>query len=121
VLSEGARYQQLAPAPGDLAPRATAEALADGLDGWSFLARTPARDFALAYFENRATRPKLANFAPGGRYSWTWFDPETGRWGRTTTLAADAAGTLTSPAFPAGGERATRDAAARIVAVPGTH
>lgn len=118
VLSEGARYQDLAPVPQDLAPRAVPGALADGLDGWSFLARTPARDFALAYFESRAVRPTLANFTPGARYLWTWFEPETGRWHRPIDIEADATGTLTAPAFPAGANRATRDLAAKIVAAP---
>jgi hypothetical protein len=115
VMSEGARYQQLVPVPQDLAPRAQAGALADGLDGWSFLASTPARDFALAYFENRASRPQLANFKPGGRYVWKWFEPETGRWGRAIPLRADASGVLVLPPFPAGEDLAARDVAAQIV------
>jgi hypothetical protein len=118
VLSEGARYQQLAPVPRDLAPRSTADALADGLDGWSFLARTPAHDFALAYFENKASRPRLAGFDPGASYRWTWFDPETGQWARVLTARADTSGVLTAPAFPSGGDRATRDVAAKIVRIP---
>ena len=120
VLSEGARYQDLVPVPQDLQPRSIPGALADGLDGWSFLARTPNRDFALAYFEARATRPKLANFQPGARYGWTWFEPETGRWHRPITLTADASGHLAAPPFPVGGPNATRDVAAKIVAVPPT-
>ena len=78
------------------------------------------RDFALAYFEARATRPKLANFQPGARYGWTWFEPETGRWHRPITLTADASGHLAAPPFPVGGPNATRDVAAKIVAVPPT-
>ena len=115
VLSEGARYQQLAPVPQDLAPRGTAEALADGLDGWSFLARTADREFALAYFENRAPRARVAGFTPGARYRWTWFEPETGRWGRGVELRADAEGALSAPPFAAGGAAATRDVAAKIL------
>ena len=118
VMSEGARYQQLVPVPQDLAPRSQAGAMADGLDGWSFLARTPARDFALAYFENRAPRPQLANFKPGGRYVWKWFDPETGRWGRAISLRANANGVLIAPPFPAGQDLAVRDVAAQVVLRP---
>ena len=118
VTSEGARYQQLAPVPQDLAPRSTSEALADGLDGWSFLARTPTRDFALVYFESRASRPHLGGFTPGARYRWTWFEPETGRWGRVARLRADAQGVLSAPAFAAGGATATHDVAAKIVQAP---
>jgi hypothetical protein len=119
VLSEGVRYQQLVPAPQDLSPRGSGAALADGLDGWSFLARTAGRDFALVYFENRAPRPALANFTPGARYEWTWFEPETGRWGRAVSLPADGNGTLTAPPFPRGGDVATRDVAAKIMLLTG--
>jgi hypothetical protein len=118
VMSEGARYQSLEPASQDINPRAMPGALADGLDGWSFLARVKTREFALAYFEQRAPRPRLSGFAPGGRYGWTWFDPESGRWGRTAVLRADADGNLMAPPFPAGGAAATRDVAAKILLSP---
>jgi hypothetical protein len=118
VMSEGRLYQSLEPASRDIQPRAMPGALADGLDGWSFLARVKTREFALAYFENRAPRPRLAGFVRGGRYRWTWFDPEAGRWGRTTVLRADAAGHLMAPPFPAGGPTATRDVAAKILLSP---
>ena len=114
VLSEGARYQELVPAPQDLAPRSIAEAQGDGLDGWSFLMRTPARDFALAYFENRARRPRLAGFAPGTNYRWSWFDPRDGAWAGPKAVRADAQGVLQAPPFPAGGDQATSDIAAKI-------
>jgi hypothetical protein len=115
VLSQGPLYQLLEPVPQDLRPRGADGALSDGLDGWSFLARTAARDFALAYFENRAVRPKLAGFSPGARYEWAWFDPQTGAWGRADRLRADEQGTLLAPLFPAGGVVAARDVAARIL------
>jgi hypothetical protein len=118
VMSEGRLYQALEPASHDIQPRAMPGALADGLDGWSFLARVKTREFALAYFENRAPRPRLAGFAPGGRYRWTWFDPESGRWGRTTLLRADTDGHLMTPPFPAGGASATRDVAAKVLLSP---
>jgi hypothetical protein len=114
VLSEGALYQALEPVPRDLQPRGIPAALANGLDGWSFLARIPSREFALAYFENRAQRPKLAGFGAGQRYRWTWFDPETGAWGKTLAVTADAQGMLAAPPFPAGGDSAARDVAAKI-------
>jgi hypothetical protein len=117
VMSEGGRYQSLEPASRDIQPRAMPDALADGLDGWSFLARVKTREFALAYFEQRAPRPRLSGFTPGGRYGWTWFDPESGRWGRTLVLRADAGGNLMSPPFPTGGASATRDVAAKILLV----
>jgi hypothetical protein len=118
VLSEGRLYQSLEPVPKDLQPRGVPDALADGLDGWSFLARLPTREFALAYFEVRAPRSKLAGFGPGRRYRWTWFDPENGQWARSLTLVADGQGTIIAPPFPSGGERAARDVAAKIMMAP---
>jgi hypothetical protein len=118
VLSEGARYQGLMLAAQDLEPRTIPAALEDGLDGWSYLMRTPARDFALTYFENGAQRAQLNGFTPGMRYRWTWFDPRTGSWRRPIALKSDAAGKLMTPAFPAGGVDGARDFAAKIVAAP---
>jgi hypothetical protein len=115
VLCEGARYQDLVLASQDLEPRAIANSQADGLDGWSFLMRTPARDFALAYFENRAARVHIKGMQPHGDYRWGWFDPRTGEWSRATALTADANGVLKAPPFAQGGEQAARDVAARIV------
>ncbi|HUQ10180.1 MAG TPA: DUF5060 domain-containing protein [Steroidobacteraceae bacterium] len=117
VLSEGARYQDLALAAGDLDPRGIPDALADGLDGWSFLMRTPQRDFALAYFENRALAPRLRGFTPKANYQWSWFDPRTGQWRDAGRLRADASGVLVAPGFPAGGRQAASDIAAKILAV----
>jgi hypothetical protein len=118
VLSEGDRYQKLALASQDLDPRSIPDAAADGLDGWSFLMRTAEKDFALAYFENKALRTRLKSFAPGASYRWTWFDPRTGRWGPALHLKADAAGAIASPPFANGGKQAAHDVAAKIVRVP---
>jgi hypothetical protein len=118
VLSNGARYQQLTLASQDLEPRGIPGALADGLDGWSFLMRTPERDFALAYFENRALRPRLGGFDPGSGYQWTWFDPRSGQWSRARTVKADSKGVIEAPPFSDGGEQAGSDIAAKIIASP---
>jgi hypothetical protein len=118
VLSEGDRYQRLAPASNDLDPRSIPDSLADGLDGWSFLMRTAERDFALVYFEQKAVRTRLKGFSPGARYSWTWFDPRAGQWERGLSLRADSTGALDSPPFAGGGTRAARDIAAKIVRAP---
>jgi hypothetical protein len=115
VLSEGARFQQLTLASQDLAPRSNPESPADGLDGWSFLMRTPARDFALAYFENRAVRPRLAGFTPQANYRWYWFEPRSGEWSRERTVRADAQGVIQAPAFPDGGNQAASDIAAKVL------
>ena len=109
VLSEGDRYQRLTLAASDLEPRSIRGALADGLDGWSFLMRTPERDFALAYFENKAltraarrdSRRARVIRGPGSTRA-----RESGR--VPSPLKADAAGVLAAPPFPAGGTAGRR-------------
>ena len=115
VMSEGPRYQQLTLANTDLEPRGIPGALADGLDGWSFLMRTPSKDFALAYFENKAVSPRLRGFTARSNYHWSWFDPRSGEWSRAIRVKADAAGVITAPAFPNGGRQAATDVAAKIL------
>jgi len=127
VMSEGARYQELQLASDQLKPRATPEALADGLDGWGFMMRTPDLGLALLYFELKAVRPQVTGFKAGARYRWTWYDPREGKWGEAIVLTADGSGTLAGPAFPgdagaggAGGTAggATHDWAAKIMPMP---
>lgn len=100
VLSEGTRYRELAPVPTALQPRRASGSLADGLDGWSFLLRNPAADFALVYFETKALPARIAGFAPAARYLWLWFNPTTGEWAPPVPVGADAEGVVASPAFP---------------------
>jgi hypothetical protein len=100
VLSQGARYQDLTLATDALSPRASREAVKDGLDGWSFLMRTPDKTFALAYFERKAAAPKITGMKPGARYRWAWFEPERGGWSKAITVAANANGVLQVPALP---------------------
>lgn len=100
VLSEGTRYQDLMLATDALSPRASAKAVKDGLDGWSFLMRTKDTTFALAYFERQATPPKISGMKPGASYRWIWFEPQTGRWQKPLTLKADASGMLQTPVLP---------------------
>ncbi len=113
VLSEGARYQDLELASDVLTPRASAKAVADGLDGWSFLMRTPDKTFALAYFERQATRARIAGMVAGKRYRWQWFEPQTGHWHSAITVAADAHGVLATPALPSTGDWAAKIVAAK--------
>ncbi len=113
VLSEGTRYRDLVLASDDLKPRASTRAVADGLDGWSYLMRTPDKSFALAYFELKSTPPKIADMTPNARYRWIWFNPLSGRWGATINVTADAHGVLQAPTFP----QANRDWAAKILVV----
>ncbi len=118
VLSEGDRYQDLLLASADLDPRSAAGALADGLDGWSYMMRTADRTFALLYFENNASGARLHGFTPNARYRWTWFDPSHGAWLEPAPLTADANGVLATPAFPANKTPGARDVAAKILAAP---
>ena len=112
VLSEGARYQQLTLATADLRPRASAKAVAEGLDGWCYLMRTPDKRFALAYFEMKSAPPRITGMAAKTRYRWLWYDPLNGHWGKAVVVAADAQGELKAPAFP----DPKRDWAAKILA-----
>jgi hypothetical protein len=116
VLSEGGRYQDLRLASADLQPRRAPGSSEDGLDGWAFMMRTPDRSLALLYFEAKAVRPRLAGFAPGLLYRWTWFDPRSGRWGEAVELTADAEGTLPAPVFPGDGPSGSDDWAAKVTA-----
>lgn len=118
VLSEGARYQELQLASGDLSTRRDADPRDDGLDGWAFMMRTPARDLALLYFENKAATPRLAGFTAGASYRWTWFNPRRGGWSPGISLTADADGGIAAPAFPAGHAGVINDWAAKLVRRP---
>ena len=116
ILSEGVRYRDLVPASGDLVPRKAPGSSEHGLDGWSFLMRTPERDLGFLYFENGAVRASVGGWTPGGRYRFTWFDPREGDWRETVDLTADARGSLQLPPFPGSAAPATTDWAAKIVA-----
>lgn len=118
VLSEGARYRELAPASHELHPRASAAAAPDGLDGWSFLLRSGDRRLALLYLEHGADRPVIAGLLPAAHYRWSWFNPRTGAWLTASTLKTQADGTLAAPEIPADPASPMRDWAAKLVAVP---
>lgn len=116
ILSEGDRYQQLELAASDVSTRQGTDPLDEGLEGWAFMMRTAARDFALLYFENKAAPAQLAGFTANARYRWTWFNPRTGAWSPPQTVAADASGTLATPAFPAADtDTAITDWAAKLL------
>jgi hypothetical protein len=69
TLSEGSKYQQLQPASQNINPRKAPGSPDRGLDGWSFMMTTPDKDFALAYFENKAVLPTLSGFKPDTSYN----------------------------------------------------
>ena len=114
VLSEGTRYRDLAPASDALSARKAPGSSETGLDGWSFLMRTPDLSLGLLYFEHQAQRGQARGWTPGARYTFTWFDPRTGRWGDAVGLVADRSGTLALPPFPGGEPVASTDWAAKI-------
>jgi hypothetical protein len=116
MLSAGARYRDLEPVSDDLVPRKAPGSSDRGLDGWSFLMRTPSQDLGFLYFENAAVRARSRGWAPHGRYRLTWYDPRAGEWRAAVELTADPQGALQLPPFPDGGEVAGTDWAARIVA-----
>ena len=116
ILSEGVRYRDLDLASDDLRPREAVGSRGCGLDGWSFLMRTPEKDLGLLYFECRAPRATSAGWQPNGSYRFTWYDSRVGEWAESLDLTADAQGVLQLPAFPASGEVASTDWAAKIVA-----
>jgi hypothetical protein len=100
ILSEGARYQELEPAFQDLSPQKAKGSHQEGLDGWSFMMRTPDKGFALLYFENKAKLPVLSGMLPSSDYTLFWYDPVSGEWSGTTTLRTDKKGKLVLPGMP---------------------
>lgn len=114
ILSEGTQYQQLLLAGDDIQPRKALDAPEDGLDGWSYMMRTPDRNLALLYFENAAALPVLQGFTAGADYGLQWFDPITGQWSELEPIMADDQGALTLPSFPTGKSMASRDWAAKL-------
>ena len=121
VMSEGAKYRDLEPASESLSPRKADGSRDAGLDGWSFMMRTPARDFALLYFENQAHRARASGWNPNAEYTMSWFNTQTGEWQAGTTLHADAQGAMQLPPFPGGQDVAGTDWAARITARKGAN
>jgi hypothetical protein len=81
--------------------------------------RTPDKNFALLYFESESVLPVLNNFTPGEKYHFLWYDTITGKWleDNDAVLVADDNGQLNLPEFPGGGEKSTRDWAAKIVVI----
>ena len=115
MLSEGTRYRDLHLASDDLSARKAAGSSDKGLDGWSYLMRTPDRTLGLLYFENKARRGRTTGWRPDSRYRFIWFDPRAGEWQESVELRSDAAGTMQLPAFPGGQDEAGTDWAAKIM------
>jgi len=114
VLSEGRRYQGLAPHPELLSPRRSGKP--KGLTGWAYCARTDDRTLFMAYFEKDCPQATVAGASPSAAYTARWFDPRTGEWpGRARTLEADAAGKLALPRFPGNRTKSDADWALKLI------
>ena len=114
VLSLGETYRELQLASDALAPRTASDAIADGLDGWSFMMRTPDARHALLYFENGAVPATLNGLTADSSYTWRWFNPRTGTWLPALTITSDASGQVASPSFPTDPDSPMSDWAARL-------
>lgn len=114
ILSEGAKYRDLKLALSGIHPSKAPGSKEDGLDGWSYMMRTPGKDFALLYFENKAVLPQLSGFKPNTTYELQWYDTMTGKWLSKIAVRSDAQGNINMPDFPDGHNPSGRDWAARI-------
>jgi hypothetical protein len=114
VLSEGAKFQNLQPAWKDINPQKAPGSPEMGLDGWSYMMRTPEKDFALLYFENQSVLPELAGFKPGTAYTLIWFNPISGKWINPVEIKSDNNGKVILSGFPDGKDPSSTDWAAKI-------
>ncbi|MFH1197019.1 MAG: DUF5060 domain-containing protein [bacterium] len=115
LLSEGKKFQDLQPVRRDIVPDKAPGSPPAGLDGWSYMMRTPEKDYALLYFENQSVLPVLNNFKPGAEYFFQWFDTITGECKNKVEIKADGKGTLMMPDFPQEEKKSSRDWAAKIM------
>ena len=115
ILSEGKRYQELILAREDIHPSKAPGSPEESLDGWSYMMRTPEKDFALLYFENKSVIPVLKNFKPNTEYYFQWFNTINGKWKDKVTVISDNEGELKIPGFPGGQNPSSKDWAAKIL------
>ncbi len=100
ILSEGARYQDLQLASMDLYPQKAPGSHPQGLDGWSFMMRTPDKELAMLYLEQDAVLSELKNMLPDQKYALRWFHPVLGTWSDKLPLKSDIKGNLSLPNLP---------------------
>lgn len=100
ILSEGNKYQDLAPAFGDIHPQKAPGSPESGLDGWAYMMRTAEKDFALLYFEDQSVLPELTGFKSLTSYSLSWFDTLHGEWEKTMYVKTDEKGRMALSEFP---------------------
>ena len=114
ILTEGKKYQDLRPAFTDINPRKAPGSPENGLDGWSYMMRTPEKEFALLYFELRSVLPVLTGFKSNTLYSLYWFDTVNGKWRDPVSLKADKKGRIVLEDFPDKQNPSSTDWAAKI-------
>ncbi len=115
ILSEGNKYKQLEPRHRNIHPRKAPDSPEKGLDGWAYMMCTPAKDFALLYFENQSVLPKLSGFKENTSYNFRWFNPRNGEWLKSMVVKSDEKGFLSLPSFPDGKNTSSTDWAAKII------
>ena len=101
ALSEGRRYQDLAPDANLVQPNSTQ--VTKGYSGWAYCARTPTQDLFLVYFERDCREASVIRRArPKTEYHAEWFDPRHGTWQPAGggVLKSDQWGQITVPPFP---------------------
>ena len=114
AFCEGRLYQELVPDANLVSPHSTA--LTKGYVGWAYCARTPTRDFFLAYFEkNCPQRSIIRGATPNTSYQAQWFDPRTGEWSKAGpgALKSNVWGWITLPEFPSENDWGFKLSAAR--------
>jgi len=107
VLSEGPKYQDLAPEVDLLSP--SRAGTPKTCLGWAYSARAGNRGLFLLYFEKDCPQASLSGMVPGRQYAARWFNPRTGEWtdAKASFLTADSAGKALLPRFP--GDKANSD------------
>ncbi len=115
IMSDGKMYQLLQICSYDIDPRKAPDSPWKGLDGWSYMMRTPDRDFALLYFENQSVLPQLKGFKKNESYSLHWYNPVNGEWKSPEIIKADVSGKIDLPGFPDGKNPCGTDWALKIM------
>ena len=100
MFSIGARYRDLVPDNGFVAPSETH--IVKGYDGWAYASRTADKEIFLAYFEKGCPQSLVRGARNWSLYRARWFDPRQGTWSDVGegVLKADEIGEIQLPEFP---------------------
>jgi hypothetical protein len=100
AFSEGRRYQELVPDANLVVPHQ--DHAFKGYQGWAYCARTPVKDFFLAYFEKGCPNHSIIRGAANyGTYELHWFNSRNGEWTKASTvLKANNSGRIELADFP---------------------